>query len=412
MTAPKVLVLSRNYPNAVLPYLGLWVERLVCHAAPACDQRVVAPVPYCPPLPGLPDYTRFRQVPARSVGDGVPVYHPRFLVGPGTLLYGAEAWGYYLGVRGLVKRLRQEFPFDLIHAHFSYPDGVVAEWLGRQYGVPVLVTEHALWRSGMEQHGWVRRQAVAAASRITFHIAVSRQVRATIAHFTGSTDRIRVIPNGVDGGAFSLAAKGEYKSTQILYIGFLNHNKGVDVLLHALRRLGQYRPEVRLLLVGGSFYGHARSKEAELRRLAADLQLGDRATFLGPQPPAEVARLMRESALVVLPSRGESFGAVLVEALACGTPVLATRCGGPEDIVTDDVGLLVPPEDEWALAQGIEHLLRQRPRYNSRRLRAYALGRFSWERVAADTLNLYHEALAVHGSGWLGRPRGAVLAPA
>jgi glycosyltransferase involved in cell wall biosynthesis len=102
---------------------------------------------------------------------------------------------------------------------------------------------------------------------------------------------------------------------------------------------------------------------------------------------------MRKSALLVLPSRAESFGAVLVEALACGTPVVATRCGGPEDIVSDEVGTLVPPEDENALAEGIGRILQRRGMYNPERLRTYALERFSWERVANDTVNVYQQAL-------------------
>jgi glycosyltransferase involved in cell wall biosynthesis len=103
---------------------------------------------------------------------------------------------------------------------------------------------------------------------------------------------------------------------------------------------------------------------------------------------------MRQSALLVLPSRAESFGAVLVEALACGTPVLATRCGGPEDIVTETVGLLVSVNNAAALAEGMERILSRRQRYCPARLRAYALERFSWEQIAEETVNLYHETVA------------------
>ena len=92
--------------------------------------------------------------------------------------------------------------------------------------------------------------------------------------------------------------------------------------------------------------------------------------------------------------RAESFGSVLVEALACGTPVVATRCGGPEDIVTEAVGMLVPKEDSEALADAFQAVLDHPERYDPARLRAYAVESFSWERIARQTVALYQEAVA------------------
>jgi glycosyltransferase involved in cell wall biosynthesis len=394
MTPIKVLVLSRSYPNNLLPQSGLWVEWLVRHMVGPCAPRVISPVPYCPPLPGLPEYTRFRRIFAQERRAGIPVYHPRIPLGPGHLLHSFEARAYFLGIRTLVRRLRPEFPFDLIHAHFSYPDGVVAAWLGRRYRVPVIVTEHAPWRPWMDQYRFVRRQTVAAASRFDGHIAVSRSVRSSIAHFTGTPERVRVIPIGVQGSLFRPAAScGPRDSNQILYVGFINFNKGIDILLKSMRLLAARCPEVNLVLVGGSFYRDTRLQEERLRRLAGDLGLGARVVFAGPRSPEEVARYMRNSALLVLPSRAESFGAVLVEALASGTPVVSTLCGGPEDIVTNEVGTLVPPGDECVLADALEQVLRDRDRYDPEKLRKYALDRFAWEIVARSTVDVYHEAL-------------------
>ncbi len=395
----KTLVLSRNYPNNVTELLGLWVERLVHRLADQCEVQVVSPVPYCPPLPGLPEYSRFRQVKRQRQEGAVTVHHPRFLTGPGRSLYAVGAFLYYLGVRGLVDQLRRDFPFAVIHAHFGYPDGVVAAWLSRRYGTPVIVTEHACWRPWMDQYPSVRRQAVQAARQFAFHIAVSSYLRSTIAHFTGPSERLRVIPVGVDGSIFSRPANSSaLKPQQILFVGYINFTKGVDILLKAMQQLLRRQPEVRLVLVGGSIYRNTRLQQEQLHKMAKDLALGDRVVFAGPKSPEEVARYMRESALLVLPRRRESFGEVLVEALACGIPVVASRCVGPEDIVTEEVGVLVEPEDEHALAQGIEHVLLNRSRYDAMRLRRYALERFSWERVADETMNLYREAVTPSGA--------------
>ena len=102
---------------------------------------------------------------------------------------------------------------------------------------------------------------------------------------------------------------------------------------------------------------------------------------------------MAESAVVVLPSRAESFGAVLVEALACGTPVVATRCGGPEDIVRDGVGELVPVEDPVALAEALGRVLAEPARYDREHLRRYAVERFGWDVIVEQVHDVYRDAV-------------------
>ena len=391
----RVLVLSRNYPNNVLTQLGLWVKGLVQHCEPMCELKVISPVPYCPPIAGFPEYSRFRQVVRRDCENGVEVLHPRFFVGPGRYLYNLEALAYGLGIRRQVNILRKNFDFNLIHAHFAYPDGVVAVWLGRRFHKPVVITEHAPWRPNwMDRSNVVRRQAVWAAKQSVFQIAVSRSVRDTMIHFTKEPEKIRIIPIGVDGSTFTaLHNDGKYNPNQILYVGFINFNKGFDVLLNAMRRLTVRRPEMKLIVVGGSFYQNTLQQEQRLRRLVQELGLSRCVEFHGIKPPVEVRRYMQESALLVLPSRAESFGAVLVEALACGTPVVATRCGGPEDIVDDKVGVLVPKENEEALAMAMDNVLTRRDQFDATRLRAYALENFSWEHIAHRTVALYAETL-------------------
>jgi glycosyltransferase involved in cell wall biosynthesis len=251
----------------------------------------------------------------------------------------------------------------------------------------------------MEAAPRVRAQAVRASREAAFHIAGSRYVRATIAQFAGDSDRLRTIPIGVDGQLFvSPPNESARDPNQILYVGRIHTIKGVDVLLRTMRRVVERRPSARLTLVGGGFiYRGYQRQEDVLRRLAGELHLDGHIEFLGGRPPGEVAAWMRRSAVLVLPSRAEAFGAVLVEALACGTPVVATRCGGPEDVVNDQVGRLVPSEDEEALAGAIEDVLANRDRYDPRQLRAYALRSFSWDTIARRTLELYEAA--INGEG-------------
>ena len=390
----KVLVLSRNYPNDVTPILGLWVEGLVRHVSKICEIKVVAPTPYCPPLPGFTGFTKFRSVERKQNVDGVEVLHPRFLTGPGYSTYNLESNLYFWSICRQVDRLREDFHFDVIHAYFGYPDGVVAAKLAARYKVPFIITEQASWIPWMDNYPRVRQQAVWAASRCAFHVSVSNFTKKTIAHFTGNNDKLRVVPNGVDGNVFTpLKNGGQINPNQILYVGLTRHVKGIDVLLKAMQEVIKQKPEIKLVLVGGGFYRDYQAKEAELRQLAQNLGVEKNIEFAGMKPPPEVANYMRESALLILPSRTETFGAVLVEALACGTPVLATRCGGPEDIVNETVGRLVPKEDPESLADAIVDLTNHRDKFNSAELRNYALNNFSWGQIAHQMVELYGQAI-------------------
>jgi len=390
---PRVLVLSRNYPNNLMELLGVWAERLVRHTAAFCEPVVVAPVPYVPPIPGLPSYyAQYRKIERRARRDGIDVHHPRFLAGPGYSLYDLEPAAYYAGVRGLVDRLHRRDPFELIHAVFTYPDGVVGTLLGKRLGLPVVITEQVPWGPWLDRQPRVRRQSVWAARRARAVLALSTSVQESIRRWAGPEPEVRVVPNGVDGDVFVPCEDPRDRDPdQILYAGRFDFVKGADVLLGAMRLLLERRPSSRLLVIGGSYYRRKRLEEERIRRMAVELGLDGRVRFTDPVPGPELARAMRRSAVLVLPSRAESFGTVLVEALSCGTPVVATRCGGPEDIVTESVGVLVPVEDERALADGMESVLVNRSRYDPSALRAYALERFSWRSVAERVAAVYDE---------------------
>lgn len=390
----NVLVLARSFPSTLFPNAGLWTLRPMAALSERCDIRVVSPVPYCPPIPGLGPlryYTRFRTIPTAATVGGLQVHYPRFAIGPGNSLYALETEAYYWGVRRLVDRLWAEQPFDLIHANFIYPDGAVAHRLAERHGVPFVVTELAPWTGWLDRRG-VARNALPAARAAASILALSTHVKETI-HSHEPSANVHVVPPGVEGDEFPLRPAGRRKREQILFVGMLNFNKGVDVLLRAVAVLRDRGAPGRLVLVGGSHYRNTERQEEQLRALAADLGLGDRATFAGKQAPPDVARLMGESSVVVLPSRAEAFGSVLAEAISCGTPVVASRSGGPEDIVSEDVGVLVPVGDHVALADGISSVLGAPERYPPEELRASALSRFGIATVADRIREAYEEAL-------------------
>lgn len=394
----RALCLSRNFPNSQFPLLGIWTSRIVAATAGWCETKVISPVPWFPDI-AIERYARYRLIDNRETCGDAEVFHPRFFLLPGMALHSAEATLYYHAVRRQVRRLRREWPFDIIHAHFIYPDGVVAARLAKEFRVPFLVTEQASWVPWLNTYPAVRRQALTAARDASKVLAVSRSLAKSIASFGVPENKIAVVHNIVEESVFNLGQRPQSVTPpRILFVGIMRKVKAVDVLLRAFRLLLDSGFDARLVIVGESFYASYARDYAELRELHTSLGLGDKVEFTGALAPPQVAEEMRKSSVVVLPSWRETFGAVLAESLACGTPVVATKSGGPEDIVNDEVGLLVEPGDAAGMADAIRNVVTHRERYEPQRLSESSHSRFGKDVVGHELERVYRDALAAHGS--------------
>lgn len=392
---PRVLVLSQNYPSVPFPTRGLWVRRFVRLSLDIAVPEVVAPVPYAPPF--LPSDTarRWRRVPRRSDDDGVVVHHPRFPTAPGHLLHALDARMAYLPVRRVTDRLQREAGFDLIHAHFIFPEGVIAARLGGRYDVPVVTTEHSLWEPWLDERPRVRDQVEEALPRLASVSVVSEAVARTVAPLAAGRVPVDLLRNVVDESTFRPPADEAGRDPhRLLFVGAVRRVKGLDVLVEALSRLAAGRKSLRLDVIGEPFFRAYRRDQEEVQALITRLGLEDRVRFLGAMTPEEVAGAMRRCAAVVVPGRRESFSAVAVEALACGTPVVATRCGGPEEILTAGTGVLVPIEDPVALARGIEEVVYGPRRFRPSTLRRRALALSGPPVVRQQLARVYGRALS------------------
>lgn len=397
MRKPRVLVLARNYPNNAFPTLGLWAERLVVASSAIARPTVVAPVPYAPPFVPIPSIQRFRSVERVRTDGDITVHHPRVAAGPGQLLHAFDARLGYLTIRKTVLALHRVEPFDLIHAHFIYPEGVIASRIGTELGIPVVSSEHAMWRPWLDRHPSVRRQVERALPRIARVTAVSEALRASIRELFGDLVPVDVIPNVVDERIFVGPQVDEPRDpNHLLFVGLIRHVKGLDVLVHALGHLLPEFPTLHLSVAGGSFYRAYERDAAEVRSLVQGLGLQHRVRFLGEVPPEGVAALMRRSALLVVPSRRETFSLVTAEALASGTPVVATRCGGPEEIITSETGELADVDDPASLAIAIQSALQRS--FDRTSLRRYAVDRFGTAAAAERLRRLYDRVVEPVGS--------------
>ena len=391
----RVLVLSRTYPSPALPVHGLWVQRMVEAVASVASVSVVVPVPWVPPLLPLgPDRARYRRIPrvAREPW-GSEVHYPRVPVPPGSAAQPLEARLFGPFVERLVRRLHRAHPFDLIHAHFIYPEGVIGARIGERLSLPVMTTEHSLWLPWLRDRQRVRRQVLAALPGIELVSVVSEAVGDSVRAIADGRARVAVLPNVLDDATFADGAlEGERSPARVLFVGAIRRVKGFDVLVRALAALVPERPAVEVRVIGEAFFRQYARDEQAARRLAEELGVLDRLRFLGPLPPAAVAAEMRRSAVVVVPSRRESFSSVTIEALASGTPVVATRCGGPDEILPEWAGRLVPVEDPQALAEALRQVLEGWDTFDRARLRRHAVS--TWGRSASQLrLQRTYEAL-------------------
>ena len=218
-------------------------------------------------------------------------------------------------------------------------------------------------------------------------LPVSHALQRAIKRY-GIQARFHVIPNVVDTMLFLPESPrgGDPNRKRIRFVGQLRPVRGIPYLLHALPRLGQKRSDWRMDIVGD---GEARS---EYERLVGDLRLANRVAFHDLKSKREVAGFMRRADFPVLSSLCETFSAPAAEALAVGRPVLATRCGGSEEFISDDVGLLVGLGDADALCRGLDDMLDPVHRHSSPQIAQYARDRFAPQLVGAP-LHAVYESL-------------------
>ena len=393
----KVLVISHLFPNEVDSILGVFVREQVKFLGKHCEIKVIAPIPWFPPIRGFGRWSRLSQIPYQQKVDGIEVFHPRYLLLPRRLLF-CTAWFFYL--LALLQADRR-LEFDLVHAHVAYPDGLAATLFGKVVGKPVLITAHGSdVKVYPKEHKVWRMLTVRALLQADKIIAVSSELKREIGKLGVDLRKVKVIFNGVNPDLFhplpkptALSQKGlSKKSKRIIYIGGLFPEKGVRVLIEAMSILAACRDDVKMVLVGANEKGKS---DKGFIQMVKSFGLQERVIFVNKVCNTEIPLWLAASDLLVLPSFSEGFGLSLVEALACGRPVVSTTCGGPEDIVTQEVGFLVPPGDVTALARAIAYVLDHPEEYDPVKISSYAHQRFNLEKISSQIFALYRSLVKV-----------------
>ncbi len=283
-------------------------------------------------------------------------------------------------LRALIRRLHPH----VVHAHAVRPAGVVAALAVRGGTTPLVLTEHsgpltAFWKTS---HGY--RQIAQAFAACDVKIAVSHALRRNVECLFPGSGPWRVVPNGIDLNLFHPSDEGEARQRDLLFVGGLEPVKSVETILRALALLPA---EIGLTVVGTG------SEQARLQAMAHGLGLAHRVRWAGSLPRAQVAAVMRRHAALVVASTTETFSLVAAEALASGTPVVATRCGGPEEVIPPQGGVLVPIGDATAIADAVRDIFSGRLVYSPQTLRSHVSEHFSVSAVVDCLEQAYTDAM-------------------
>jgi len=390
----KVLTFSTLFPNAVTPHHGVFVENRLRQlvAGGRVEARVVAPVPWFPfTAERFGDYARYARVPAREVRHGIAVDHPRYLLLPKVGMTLAP-FTLYLGALPAVRRaLADGFDFDLIDAHYFYPDGVAAVLLARHFGRPVTITARGTDINLIPSYAVPRRLIRWAASRAQGLGAVCQALKDEMVGLGMPADRVRVLRNGVDLALFRPGDRDAARrklgvgGPVVASVGHLIDRKGHDLVIDAMAGL----PEATLLIAGEG------PDRAALEAQAARSGVAGRVRFLGRIGHEDLPDVYRAADVLVLASSREGWANVLLEAMACGTPVVASNVWGtPEVVAAPEAGRLLPARSAAAITAEVRALLADPP--SRAATRAYA-ERFGWEPTTQGQLAQFAELLAPHG---------------
>lgn len=337
-------------------------------------------------------YKRFHDACGWYEIDGVLVRYVPYRVFWRFMTHG---WSYRSAMCRDIEQLRAEFPFDIVHAHTAYTDGSAGREIARRYNVPLVITEHTGPFTILTRNPVVKRWTLRSLKSAARVIAVSNAQSRSVARHLPSKyhGKFTVLPNVVDTELFHPPAKWspDPRAPRIIFVGFFVAIKRLPMLLAAFEQVHRRLPGARLRLVGG---GETPEQESVLRESIDRMNLDGSVEILGYQSREEIARILREeSDILVLASEAETFGCVLTEAMACGKPVVSTRCGGPEDIITDpSLGELAANGSADDLARSILDVAARLPSYSPERIRAHVEDHFSSPAVARRIVDIYKQA--------------------
>ena len=388
----RLVTFSSLYPNAAQPNHGVFVENRLRHliASGEVISRVVAPVPYFPfRSPRFGHYAEFAQVPTWEERHGLTIHHPRFAtipkVGMNLSPY-LMAWAALPAIKAAIKA---QGGADIIDAHYLFPDGVAATIVGRMLNIPVVMTARGTDVSLIPRYPVPRRMIQRACQRAAGVITVSTALKDGLVAIDVDPEHVTVLRNGVDLKLFRPLDRQATRrrlgldGPTLISVGHLIERKGHHLIVEAMPAL----PGFTLLIAGEG------PERGRLEQKIAGLGLGERVRLLGARPHAELPELYGAADALILASSREGWANVLLEAMACGTPALATPIwGNPEVVAKPEAGIIMTERSAKAIADSVHALFG--PRMPTREATRHYASAFSWDATTEGQIDLFRRVIA------------------
>jgi L-malate glycosyltransferase len=371
----NILLLTHSYPNKVNPLKCIFIKEQAKALSTFCEVTVVV---------FRIDFSTFSPISGYSFSKYISGNLTEYEVIVTKSLPVITQLKYLIATYRFIKNeiLSKKRP-DIIHSHLSYPGGFLGTILQQKEKIPNILTEHS--RISSFSRSCIHKLCVKYTLRKAHSIiAVSNSLKTEIIQIARRP--VAIIPNFADSDKFNLRQSSSETAINIGFIGGMgNNNKGLDLLLNAVSLLK--RKDV-ILHIGG--FG---SLLEDFRKMAYDFGIGKNCIFYGEISREEILDFYSHLNFFVLPSRYETFGIVLIEAMSCGLPVIATRCGGPQDIVLPFAGELIEKDNQEELVEAIKRMIANLGSYNKVAIRNYAIEKFGQSAFIESITSLYQDVL-------------------
>jgi glycosyltransferase involved in cell wall biosynthesis len=392
----KILVYTSLFPNHLNPDFGIFIKNRMFNFAKLdnCEIVVVAPVPYCPPWKILGKWYEFSKIKKKEVMQGITIYHPRYLLIPkiSMLIHGLSM---FLSSIRTIKKIKKEFLFDLIDAHYVYPDGFAGMLLSRYSDKPFVVSARGTDINQFSNFRIIKAMICKTLKESQYIISVCNALKDVMLELGADSTRVKVIPNGIDTDLFYPQPKKDARKSLslddnkkiIFSAGGLIERKGHHIAIDAISEIVKIIPDVHFFIAGKGVYRRFLEEKISKKRLE------DYITLLGHVPNTELKQWYSAADVFCLASSREGWANVIMESMACGTPVVATNVWGAPEIITDpDVGILVERNPEAISKALIDALKRD---WNRKKILNHVNKR-SWKVVAKEVHMVFSKVI----EGW------------